>query len=231
MSDPKRLRDGGGSEELRRLVAHAEEDLLSDAAEARLAASLAATGIAADPTPSVGATRSPWWAAGKGGLLLSLLAGAAALGVAYEAMSLRTPTAATSTSAKPTAETPTADTPAAARMERPTLPAPSAMLAAPPVASFAESASASPSPASAGSIAPRPLGSRRAAEAPRASSEVPSAPTPREGLLLMQARQALDVDPARALELVEAHERQFPRSQLAPERATLRREALARISR
>ena len=209
MTDPTRLRDGGGSSELRTLIVRAEEDMLSDASEARLAASLAAAGIPVDSAPRVGAIRKPWWSAGKAGLLVSLLVGSAALGVAYRGMSRGEPASAT--------------------IAPPTLAASSAKPALAPVASFAEIGSALPPPASAAPSPPRPLGARRAAEAPSASPEIASPPSPREGLLLMQARQALDSDPARALELVLAHERQFPRSQLAPERATLRREALARM--
>jgi hypothetical protein len=70
---------------------------------------------------------------------------------------------------------------------------------------------------------------RRPSQGPASGGAEP--PSPREGLLLLQAREALEEDPARALELVKAHERQFPHSQLAPERATLRQEALARLAR
>jgi hypothetical protein len=56
---------------------------------------------------------------------------------------------------------------------------------------------------------------------------VATAPSPREGMLLLQARQSLATDPQHTLDLVAAHEREFPVSQLQPERDKLRREAIA----
>jgi hypothetical protein len=52
----------------------------------------------------------------------------------------------------------------------------------------------------------------------------------REGLLLLEARKALDKDPARALALVKAHRGDFPNSQLAPERNRIEAEAHRRIA-
>jgi hypothetical protein len=59
----------------------------------------------------------------------------------------------------------------------------------------------------------------------------PSATPANEGALLLEARRALDGDPARALELVREHARQFPNSQLAPERARIEAEAAKRSPR
>lgn len=56
----------------------------------------------------------------------------------------------------------------------------------------------------------------------------PTTTSPREGLMLLQARQTLENDPQRALELVRQHEREFPNSQLEPERALLRKQATDR---
>jgi len=57
-------------------------------------------------------------------------------------------------------------------------------------------------------------------------------PSPREGLLLLQARQRLaNDDPQGALDLVRQHERDFPKSQLAPERVKLAEEARGRGAR
>jgi len=50
-------------------------------------------------------------------------------------------------------------------------------------------------------------------------------PLPREGTLLLEARRALPRDPTRALELVRQHAREFPTSQLAPERERIAAEA------
>jgi hypothetical protein len=60
----------------------------------------------------------------------------------------------------------------------------------------------------------------------RAPAPTVTATSPREGLLLLQARQALANDPQRALDLVEQHEREFPKSQLTPERSKLREDAI-----
>ena len=64
---------------------------------------------------------------------------------------------------------------------------------------------------------------------PSASALTPGAPTVREGALLLEARRALDSDPARALSLVHEHEQEFPTSQLAPERFRIEREATKRL--
>jgi hypothetical protein len=47
--------------------------------------------------------------------------------------------------------------------------------------------------------------------------------------LLLEARRVLDTDPAHATALVRAHEREFPQSQLAPERARIAAEANERM--
>jgi len=65
-------------------------------------------------------------------------------------------------------------------------------------------------------------------KSPPAKGTSPPTPSPREGLLLLQARQALDSDPAKALALIRQHERDFPNSQLAPERKKLLAAILAR---
>ena len=46
--------------------------------------------------------------------------------------------------------------------------------------------------------------------------------------MLLQARQALERDPQRALDLVREHDREFPSSQLQPERDLLRKQAIDR---
>lgn len=52
-----------------------------------------------------------------------------------------------------------------------------------------------------------------------------------EARLLLQARRALATDPARALELADAHARRFPRGTLAQEREVLAVRALAALGR
>jgi hypothetical protein len=81
-----------------------------------------------------------------------------------------------------------------------------------------------PGPAATSSAADAPV-------APRAPRRPPaSAPTPREGALLLEARHALDSDPALTLALVRRHATEFPNSQLAPERARLGSEAAKRMN-
>ena len=64
-----------------------------------------------------------------------------------------------------------------------------------------------------------------------ASGLAPSAsPGAREGALLLEARRVLDSNPARAIALVHAHEKEFPQSQLAPERARILAEAANRLN-
>jgi hypothetical protein len=71
-----------------------------------------------------------------------------------------------------------------------------------------------------------------APQAPIAQPVSPPSATPAdEGALLLEARRALENDAARALELVREHERQFPNSQLAPERARIEAEAAKRSPR
>jgi hypothetical protein len=66
--------------------------------------------------------------------------------------------------------------------------------------------------------------------APSASPTPPVAAIPEaEGTLLLQAREALETDPARAVALVREHEKRFPQSQLAPERARIAAEAANRL--
>ena len=69
-------------------------------------------------------------------------------------------------------------------------------------------------------------------QAPIAQPVSPPSATPADdGALLLEARRALENDTARALELVREHERQFPKSQLAPERARIEAEAAKRSPR
>jgi hypothetical protein len=193
MTDPTRVRDGGGSEELGRLIVTAEEDVLTESAQARVLDSLESSGL----LDGASTTR---WGAGHVAVVCALVAGSAAVAIA---VGLRSP------SPSVTATAPNV------------LPVVSASIVAPVAAPSADPVL--PEPA-----APRAPALRRPPQGPASGGAEP--PSPREGLLLLQAREALEEDPARALELVKAHERQFPHSQLAPERATLRQAALARLA-
>jgi hypothetical protein len=75
---------------------------------------------------------------------------------------------------------------------------------------------------------PEPMRAPHRRATPGPSATPPSAP--REGTLLLEARRALATNPTRALELVEAHAREFPKSQLTPEREQIRAEAAKRIA-
>jgi hypothetical protein len=109
----------------------------------------------------------------------------------------------------------------------PALVTPSAPTSPPPVPPAVTPAASSTSTASAPSAAP-------AASPPRASRPAlpqrhrPAVPA-NEGALLLEARSVLETDPARALALVRAHEKQFPDSALAPERGRLAAEATQRL--
>lgn len=209
MSDPKRLRDGE-ADELRDLLRAAEDDVLDDGATDRVRAGLVSAlpaGVFGGATLwsrlRAGLASNPWAAA--------LVAGGAAVG-AYAFLSSGTP-------APQTPTTPVSSAHASASA------APSVAEVAPPPASqepLRAAASASIAPRATASTAPR--------VPPREERQDAGAPSPREGLLLLQARQALERDPARALDLVRQHEREFPNSQLAPERDKLRRDAEARAA-
>jgi hypothetical protein len=219
VSDPKRILDGGGPKELGELLVAAQKDVLDDEAAERVRAGVMATlpigaiGAAGALGKTTGATTA------SRPLVAALVAGALAVG-AYVYVS--------SNSSHPVAAPP------ASAIRSSASSAPQSPLAAPSQA-HVEPTSAQPIAPSANvpvvpSPAPMPLPASAPAPVVPGASSAPSAPSPREGLLLLQARQALDHDPARALALVRQHEQEFPNSQLAPERAKLLKEALARKS-
>lgn len=80
------------------------------------------------------------------------------------------------------------------------------------------------------------LARRRPAGVPAPGSLSQSSPSSggasavREGALLLRARRVLDTHPALALELVQQHAREFPDSQLAPERQQLMTAARAKLA-
>jgi hypothetical protein len=191
--------------------------VLDDRAVERVRAGLAATGLGSpattgtgapgDAAASGGATKGLGSALVKLGLLSALVAGALALAVRSG-----TPTPAAAPSPSASTPVPSTEAPAASS---PPAPLPEPSVEPSPTAPAQRSARAAPRPAPSASL-------------PAASA---AAPSPREGLLLLRARQVLEADPARALELLAQHEREFPKSQLAPERATLRRQAEGRLAR
>lgn len=216
MREPKRFADGGGSEELRELLAAAEHDVLEDRrvgrVQAALLLSVAASGSIGGATSATSA-KAGATALGINGskwLLLSalLIAAGTGAGLLLTMRSTTAPSSAASAKGAAPAE------PAATSTSNASDPPPEV---AAPVTSVSSSRAAP--------LAPPP----RVTNQPVASAPASSAaPSPREGLLLLQARHALGTDPARTLELVRQHEREFPNSQLAPERATLRAEAESR---
>jgi hypothetical protein len=50
-------------------------------------------------------------------------------------------------------------------------------------------------------------------------------------MLLLEAMQTLDTDPARTLALIREHQRRFPGSQLEQERASIAAQARARLEK
>ncbi|APR88596.1 Endoglucanase E-4 precursor [Minicystis rosea] len=212
--DPERLADGGGSEALRELCAAAERDVLDDQAVGRVRAGLAAQGQGnpGDPT-ATGAAPKGLGSIVKLVALSALIGGALGVSILSSRSGAPAPPAAPSPSASASVESS-----AAPPSSPPPVPAPEPSAQPAPTASTQRPTRATP----------KPLASAPATPLPSTSA---AAPTPREGLLLLRARQALDADPARALSLVEQHEREFPNSQLAPERSALRRQAEAHLRR
>ncbi|MBI5536175.1 MAG: hypothetical protein HY898_25865 [Deltaproteobacteria bacterium] len=216
--DPQRLADGEGSESLRKLLGAAEQDVLREESRGRVWAALAAAGVttaAAATTVASGAKAGSsilaWLGSAKGMVasLVVLAAAGAGVGTWYASR----PTAASA----PASAALTASSRWAALLP----PAPS------PASSDAPAPQEDPAPAASSSAKRVVAASKPSSSAP--ATTTPAEPTPREGLLLLRARQALDSNPAQALELARQHEREFPASQLAPERAKLMREAQARI--
>jgi hypothetical protein len=203
VKDPKRLCDDEGAPfELRRLLAAAEDDVLDDAATARVRAAML---VPAARMPE-GRPSARWPIAARP-LVVATLAGALALTALVALRYQRSPVPAPSLAERASVAPPI--------VERAPMASPSAVTSA--TASAITSA-----PRSAAVRFVQPGGSHRVAASPE--------PDAREGLLLLLARRALDQDPERALALVAQHEREFPKSQLAPERDRLRAQALARRS-
>lgn len=205
MSDPKRLRDGAGGDDLRVLVRAAEADVLDDDAVARLRARLAAGAIG---TTAVARAKPSLFRA-----LASKIAAVVGAGAI----------AAVAIAAWPAhhVATPAAPAPISTHVE-----------AAPIVTAPATTPIATDVPSISVMDLPRPaVRAEPVVHVQPPPTPAPVATSPREGLLLLRARHALPTDPASALSLVRQHESEFPASQLAPERDKIRAEAEAKGAR
>jgi hypothetical protein len=206
---PRRLSDDPAEPELARALREAQGDVLSPEAVARVQTSLAAAGIGAPkpPGPQPVAkllTSAMGLRVGLGivGLGLAGAVGVASMRQAPIPATLRPPDQATAL------VTASAEVSAAPTLD---LLPPRQPVASTPAYPTAEASAAR-------------------AKA-RSGAPVPPMPSPREGMLLLEARRALDTDPTRALALVRAHELEFPASQLGPERARIAAEARQRLEK
>jgi hypothetical protein len=215
---PRRIVEEEGDSALAAMLRAARDDGFTQEAVDRVRAGLAATVIVASAGATAAAVKSTGLLAtlsAKVGLALAVIG--VASGAAWLALRDAAPVAAAS--AAPRVET-TATSPPAPSLP-PTAPA---------------SASSPPSDPPVATLRPhrgQPTPVRPETPAsPPVPAVPPSSATPaNEGALLLQARRALEDDPARALELVREHEKRFPNSQLAPERARIEAEATKRSSR
>ncbi len=221
MRDPQRL--ASGDDELAKLLASAEGDVLDDEAVDRVRRGLEVAGVLAAgglvAAPAVGGLKG-LFAATSTKVAAALLLGAALAAAGYQL------------TRGPGAQVPQPV------VDAPRDVAPPAATAAVVPSNLAPLAADAPAPSASGVAAqgvvspvlkatPRVAPPPPAASAPLAARASTRAPSPRDGLLLLQARRSLATDPQHALDLVREHAREFPDSQLAPERAELRRAATA----
>jgi len=218
MNEPKRLIEEEGAGRLGAMLLAARSDLLTEKQVARVRQGVAAAlvvgpgvGVAA---ALVGAKRA-WWTPAK----IVLAVGAAGLAGGVTLTLLRSEPLANSdpnpralVTASPPAPTSIPDAPSSVAEVR------------------LDGASAVPEPTNA-QVAASARGITNHPRRPIPLRPPPSSTPQNEGALLLEARGALERDPARALALVRAHEQQFPSSQLAPERARIAAEAVRRLPR
>jgi hypothetical protein len=226
--DPKRIVEDEGAGPLAAMLRAARDDGLTQEEVGRIRAGVAATIAAGAGTTALGAKQL--------GLRLSLPAklglALAVIGIAAGGASLARRDFAT-VAAPPAAPSDGTTAPLLAVTANPSPPEPSSDPATDPatsVPSAQEADLAAGPPATAGPQAPR-AAPHPWRPAPAASTAPRSATPANEGALLLEARRVLQDDPARAMELVHQHERQFPNSQLAPERARIEAEAAKRSPR
>jgi len=224
--DPKRIVDDDGASRLAAMLRAAHDDGLTQEEVDRIRAGLATTTIVAGAgTTALGVKRTGMLASLSAKLGLGLAVVGVASGGAWFARRAVATVAASPAArwGEATAPLPTTTAHPSARN------APSDPVQA--VTSLPEpDIEARPSAAKAGPHPWRPTPA--APTTPQAAIAQPASPPSTspaaEGALLLEARRALENDAARALELVREHERQFPNSQLAPERARIEAEAAKR---
>jgi hypothetical protein len=207
IDDHRRLCDSAADPELARALREARGDVLSPDAVARVRAGLTAAGVVAAAAAAAGAARPL-----GGSVVAKVLAviGVASLGIVGLAALRHTrvpqgdaaPSAPAAAVAAPASDQ--GDDPARASI--PPLPAPSSNAVAVPEA--------------AATSKPKLLG-----------AGAKSTAWERDARLLLEARRALDTNPARALALVRQHEAEFPRSQLAADSAKIAAEATRRLAK
>ena len=201
MRDPDRL--AGHESDLGRLLVAANADTLEDEHVARVRESLVAAGALA-----AGAALHKLTALKLAKVLAGVLLVGGGGATAY--LLLRSP---------PPRPTATLEAPAAPSIE----PLPLAATSVEPVTTL----QVEDLPESSAAPQKRWATATKPATSASTSAAVAAPPSPREGLLLLQARQSLARDPQRALDLVRQHEQEFPTSQLQPERTQLETEAIA----
>jgi hypothetical protein len=230
--DPKRIVEDEGASPLAAMLRAARDDGLTREEVDRVRASVAAATIVAGAgTTALGVKQTAILASlpAKLGLAVALV-GVAAGGAWLARRDVVT------VAAPPAAQWGEATAPSPGTSAHPSPPSPpsdpvqsATPLRAADIAADPSTAKAAPHP-----WRPTPTASTTptAPQAPIAQPlSPPSAIPANEGALLLEARRALEDDPARALELVRQHERQFPNSQLAPERARIEAEAAKRSPR
>jgi hypothetical protein len=229
--DPKRIVEEDGASMLAAMLRAARDDGLTQEEVDRIRAGLATTTIVAGAgTTALGVKRTGMLASLSAKLGLALAVVGVAAGGAWlarrDVARVAAPPAARwgeATAPLPTRTDPSAPSPASDPVQS-AISLPEAHIAARPSA-----ANAAPHPWRPAPAAPTTPAAPQAAIAQPASP--PSATSADEGALLLEARRAIENDAARALELVREHERQFPNSQLAPERARIQAEAAKRSPR
>jgi hypothetical protein len=238
--DPKRIVEDDGASLLAAMLRAAHDDGLTQEEVDRIRAGLATTIVVGAGTIVAGAGTTAWGVK-RTGMLASLSAklglalAIVGVGVAAGGAWLARRDVAT-VAAPPAARRGEATAPLPATTAHPRAPSPpsdpvqsASSLPEARVAAFPPAAKAAPHPWQPTPAAPA---TPTAPQAPIAQPASPRSATPAdEGALLLEARRALDNDAARALELVREHERQFPNSQLAPERARIEAEAAKRSPR
>lgn len=219
MEEPKPLIDDPEDPALARLLGAARADVLPPESLARVKAAVLVVGttaaviattdsvaLAASATKPAAAVAGKVFGIGLGKLVVGLaVTGMAVGGVVAVRRASPGATPIPPPSSVETVVAPPASAPVPAAVASPTVTAPAAVASAVPTVVTPTKPKALPS-------------------AP------PSVAQPkREGVLLLEARKIVEKDPARALALVRAHELEFPKSQLAPERKSIELEALRRL--